>query len=170
MNTRRRIVALLVSTAVAALTWSGSVAAQEQSGLGANWPSAADASRSVNFHAYRWLRNGISYVQVNDRNGAPLVALAAAGGTIVVLPIGSAQVKVVQPSPSVAGAPVYTDERVSISSDDAGFTVQSLEAQPCSDPIECAKINSAAPVAKPAATLRAMSAQDTCSDPIECAK
>ncbi|MGO4700255.1 hypothetical protein [Dyella sp. 2RAB6] len=170
MNTRRRIVALLVSTAMAALTWSGSAAAQDANGLGSSWPSAADASRSASFHAYRWVRNGVSYVQVNDRNGAPLVALAAAGGTVIVLPIGSAAVKIVLPSPSVAGAPVYTDERVSISNDGSGFTVQSLEAQPCSDPIECAKINSAAPASPPAATLRTMSAQDTCTDPIECAK
>ena len=170
MNTRRRIVALLVSTTVAALTWSGSAAAQNAGGLGSNWPTAADASRSASFHAYRWIRNGVSYVQVNDRNGAPLVALAAAGGTVIVLPIGTGAVKIVAPSPGVAGAPVYSDERVTISNDDTGFTVQSLEAQPCSDPIECAKVNNVAPPAAPAATLRTMSAQDTCTDPIECAK
>lgn len=171
MNSRGRMVSLLASAALVALAWSGSAIADDWRGLGASWPSAVDTSRNANFHAYRWLRNGVSYVQVNDRNGEPLVAIAAGGGGVIVLPIGSAasQVTVVASGQRVGGAPVYSDERVTITKDDVGFSVQSLEAQPCSDPVECAKIN-AAPAPAAAVMSRTMTAQDTCSDPVECAK
>jgi len=171
MNNRSRTFSWLVALALCTLVGAPALA-QDANGLGSNWPSASDVSRSSGFHAYRWIRNGVSFVQVNDASGVPQMAIAAGGGTIIVLPVGAGagQVRVVQSSPGVGGTPVYTDERVKINLDAGGFTVQSLEAQPCSDPVECAKITNTTVMPAPASTSRTMSAQDTCSDPVECAK
>jgi len=171
MNNRSRTYIWLVALALSAFV-GASANAQDARGLGTSWPSAADVSRSAGFHAYRWIRNGVSYVQVNDAAGVPQLAIAAAGGTVIVLPVGAptTQVKVIQSTPAVSGAPIYSDERVSINQDASGFTVQSLEAEPCTDPVECAKVNNAVVVPAPPSSARTMTAQDTCSDPVECAK
>ena len=71
----------------------------------------------------------------------------------------------------MAGPSVYRDDKVAITYDQSGFAVQSLEAQPCTDPVECAKVNGAA-VAPAASTIvaRPAVADETCTDPVECAK
>ena len=152
-------------------------AAQGASGLGARWPSAPDVSRSVAFHAYRWELSGVTYVQVNGADGAPLMALATAGGEVMVLPVGGAPVRIVQWTTSNQAAPqgtvVYSDGALEVAQDDSGFAVrrrQAADAAPCSDPVECSKPAAVRLMQSQPAPTSTMQAQETCNDPVECSK
>ena len=69
---------------------AGSLSATDSSAtsLGQSWPNTTDVSRSPNWHVYVFRKNGISYVQINDLNGNVHGAIAMAGGTFLVLPMG----------------------------------------------------------------------------------
>jgi len=151
--------------------------AQNSNGLGARWPSAPDVSRSAALHAYRWDRAGVTYVQVNGADGAPLMALAAAGGQVMILPIGGAPVRVLQPAPAgqvvTQGAVVYSDGALEVSQDSTGFAVRNVQAAeeaPCTDPVECSKPAAVRLMQTQQAPANTMQAQDVCNDPVECSK
>jgi hypothetical protein len=74
----------LVSSSIA---WAGHPIDVGQ-GLGSAQPLASDVSLSPHFHVYRFIKQGIEYLQVNDTNGTVHVAMGTANGTLIVLPVG----------------------------------------------------------------------------------
>jgi hypothetical protein len=83
-------------TALAGMTALGitcTAAAQTSSptpatGLGESWPNATDVSASPNWHVYVFQKDGVRYIQVNDRNGTVHAAVGNAGRTVFALPVG----------------------------------------------------------------------------------
>jgi hypothetical protein len=57
-------------------------------GLGESWPNATDVSASPNWHVYVFQKDGVRYIQVNDRNGTVHAAVGNAGRTVFALPVG----------------------------------------------------------------------------------
>lgn len=81
-----------ILVAVMAAGMSTVVAAQDAvsaTGLGQAWPNAPDVSRSAHYHVYRFERDGMTYIQVNDLQGKVLGAVAATQGATFALPIGA---------------------------------------------------------------------------------
>lgn len=150
---------------------AGGASAAEAVGLGSRWPQAPDVSRAASFHAYRWESRGVEYIQVNGLNGSPLMAIATAGGNVLVLPIGQGNVAVLASAPQFPaqlGQVVYVNDHVEVTQADGGFYVRTLEVAPCSDPVECSKPQ--ATTTTRALPVTTMSAQETCNDPVECSK
>jgi hypothetical protein len=58
-------------------------------GLGESFPSTADVAPDPAWQVYEFLRDGIRYVQVNDKAGVVRAAVGRIDGTFWVLPIGS---------------------------------------------------------------------------------
>lgn len=56
--------------------------------MGGLVPSTPDVSQSAAWHAYKFERDGIQYVQVNDRNGDVRVVIGLIGDTAWTLPMG----------------------------------------------------------------------------------
>jgi len=140
-------------------------------GLGATWPNAADVSRSVQFHAYRWDANGVKYVQINNSAGSPVAALAVAGRQVLVLPIGNPDtVQVLDARPvTTAGQVVYDDGQLVITgSPSAGTLVAYAAEEECRDPVECGKVTTLRAISAPPPA--AMAADETCTDPVSCGK
>ena len=160
----------------ALLAVSGGARADQGRGLGAAWPNAQDVSRAPGFHAYRWDRGGVAYVQVNDASGAPVLAVAVARNGALLLPIGHPdKVRVIgRDATGVVSNPtgpvIYVDAQVEVSTTVDAYEVRLLQAtaeEPCTDPVECGKPLSSTQTVTPAA---AMSANSTCNDPVECGK
>ncbi len=93
------------------------LAQQAGDGLGQSWPQAADASASPNWHVYVFPKDGIKYIQVNDGDGQVRLAVAAAHGHLLVLPMGTDAGRVQTRTASATSAAaadgadtVYTDE------------------------------------------------------------
>ena len=57
-------------------------------GLGLPFPAAPDMAPNPSWQVYEFERDGIRYLQVNDRNGIVRVAVGHIDGTFWVLPIG----------------------------------------------------------------------------------
>lgn len=57
-------------------------------GLGESAPLAVNASLDAAWRIYEFERDGVSYVQVNDRNGVVRAAAAKVGSTAWVVPMG----------------------------------------------------------------------------------
>jgi hypothetical protein len=102
------VIALGLSTAAAAQT------AAPTTGLGQAWPNATDQSRSPNWHVYVFERDGIRYIQINDRNGTVHVALGHAGDTVFALPVGTDTQRV-----TVSSSPASNDSTLALYQDDA---------------------------------------------------
>jgi hypothetical protein len=86
-------------------------------GLGQSWPNAADLSASPNFHAYRFEKQGVRYVQINDANGNVRGAVAYIDGQVLDLPIGvdaSHWVVATDPAAPVTGETVYQDQSMTV--------------------------------------------------------
>lgn len=58
-------------------------------GLGESFPSTADVASDPAWQVYEFSRDGIRYVQVNDKAGRVRAAVGRIDGTFWVLPIGS---------------------------------------------------------------------------------
>lgn len=86
------------------------------SGLGQSWPNAADLSANPNWHVYVFVLNGVKYVQVNDLNGTVHAAVGTAGGTTIVLPVGtdSQNVSTTQATTSSNAVTVYSDSSTTV--------------------------------------------------------
>jgi hypothetical protein len=125
------------------------------SGLGQSWPNAPDVSRSPDFHAYVFTRDGIKYIQVNDANGNVLGAVGTANGQFITLPIGRFAPQVTTPqdpasSSTTAAAdgsttPVYQDDTTTVTAtpmSDGTVRLSAAVATGTCDPIECAGKNS----------------------------
>ncbi|WP_333676692.1 hypothetical protein [Dyella sp.] len=116
-------------------------------GLGQAWPNAADQSANPNWHVYVFYLNGIKYVQVNDLNGNVHVAVGAASGTVVVLPVGvdSQRVQTATSSASSAATTIYSDATTTITAtpQSGGTTFNVLQAQMTKcDPLNCSSVAS----------------------------
>lgn len=124
-----------------ALLTVGPAFADDSSGLGSNWPNTPDVSSNPQFHVYRWVSNGITYIQVNDQAGNVKMAVGKVGTTVFVLPMGApSTVQIGSTSllqAPISSAPVYQDSTMVIqqtpSTSTPKFTVQAV----CQDPGEC---------------------------------
>jgi len=149
---KRAVLAIAVAVGFSSAAWSATPA----TGLGQAWPNATDVSLSPHYHVYRFIRDGIQYIQVNDLGGTVHAAIAAANGTVLVLPIG---VDAAKAKTATAGTPatasstaetVYQDANVSVSATpqtDGSIQILAIPtaaADTCSNPGECSNI-----VAKP---------------------
>jgi hypothetical protein len=149
---KRAVLAVALAVGFSSAAWSGA----PSTGLGQAWPNAADVSVSPHYHVYRFVRDGIQYIQVNDLGGTVHAAIASANGTVLVLPIG---VDAAKAKSAVAGAlsaasstaeTVYQDATVSVSATpQSDGSVQILAtprtaADTCSDPGECSNVVKAA--------------------------
>jgi hypothetical protein len=102
-----------------ALLGCGTAAAQTlpTTGLGQSWPNAPDVSASPHYHAYRFEKQGVRYVQINDVNGTVRGAVAYIGGEVLYLPIGSDAshwVTATDPATPAPGETVYQDESMTV--------------------------------------------------------
>lgn len=90
------------------------------SGLGTTSPTATDLSISSAWSVFEFERDGIRYLQINDKAGNVRAAVGHIPGTFWVLPIGSDADRVVVPGTAVPdsfGAPtslVYQNSEVEI--------------------------------------------------------
>jgi hypothetical protein len=143
---KRAVLAIAVAVGFSSAAWSATPA----TGLGQAWPSATDVSLSPHYHVYRFVRDGIQYIQVNDLGGTVHAAIAAANGTVLVLPIGvdAAQAKSTATgttAPSTAET-VYQDANVTVSATpqtDGSVQVLATPKQvsaTCSNAGECSNV------------------------------
>ena len=110
-------------------------------GLGQAWPNAADVSASPNWHVYVFKLHGVKYIQVNDRNGTVKAAIATAGGTSIVLPMGTNAEQVVTGAQATnVSAPaqtVYQDATTSVTATQSNGVTQFAVVAACQDPYNC---------------------------------
>jgi hypothetical protein len=114
-------------------------------GLGQSWPNATDQSASPNWHVYVFWLNGIKYVQVNDLNGTVHAAVAAANGSVVVLPVGvdAQNVQTTTSSAASTATTVYSDATTTVtaapqSNGTTQFMVASVSS--CPDVYDCSAV------------------------------
>ena len=108
-------------------------------GLGQNWPNAADQSASPNWHVYVFWLNGIKYVQVNDLNGTVHAAVAAANGSVVVLPVG-VDAQNVQTAATSTGTTVYSDATTTVTATPQSDGTTMFNAVQKCDPLNCSAV------------------------------
>ncbi len=128
-NTRSRsatlvlISGVLLTTpfvAMACCAGDGHSPNQSMSGLGEPFPTSTDLSISSTWSVYEFERDGIRYLQINDKAGNVRAAVGHIPGTFWVLPIGSNADRVAVPGTSVPdsfGAPtslIYRNSEVEI--------------------------------------------------------
>lgn len=157
----------VVMALVGAFFMAGAAMAQGAGDLGKSWPNAVDQSRAAGLHAYRFNHEGVAYVQVNSANGTPVLAVAAAGGAILVLPVGDPSrvtLGTAQQAASTSGTTVYADDAVTVQETAAGFLVAPAGGGTCTDPADCTR-----PQVQAVQTLSTMSAAD-CTNPADCTR
>jgi hypothetical protein len=123
---------------------AGVVSAQPTvTGLGQAWPYAPDMSSSSNYHVYVFDKNGVRFIQVNDRSGHIHGAVAIGEGFSLVLPVGSRSDIVIESadpaSPSsIPQERVYRDERTQIIAQPQSNGLLKLRViEACKDPVWC---------------------------------
>jgi hypothetical protein len=151
MNISKRAVLAIASAVVfSSAAWS----AAPSTGLGQAWPNAADVSVSPHYHVYRFVLDGIQYIQVNGLGGTVHAAIAAANGTVLVLPVGVDAAKAksmaagTTATASSAAETVYQDANVSVSATpQSDGSVQILatphtqaQTDTCSNAGECSNV------------------------------
>jgi hypothetical protein len=110
-------------------------------GLGESWPNSPDVSANPNWHVYVFHKDGIRYVQINDRNGNILAAVGEATGMVFALPIGMDAQRVQVSSArdgGITSQPVYQDAEVTLMmapQDDGSLGVLAMSS--CTDPGVC---------------------------------
>ncbi|RDS85016.1 hypothetical protein DWU98_03505 [Dyella monticola] len=111
---RKAVLAGLVAIGLTSAAFAQT--ATPASGLGQSWPNAADLSANPNWHVYVFVLNGIEYVQINDLNGTVHAAVATAGGTTIVLPVGvdSQNVQTTAASASSTAQTIYSDATTTV--------------------------------------------------------
>jgi hypothetical protein len=152
------MIKLIRTLAVLSVMVSGAAFAEQpgSSGLGQSWPNAPDVSRSVHYHVFVFVKDGIRYIQVNDTAGRVRGAVATAGNQVLVLPIGTGAQVVAQSAPpadtpasapAAGEEPVYQDDQMTVTAQPQQNGTLLLKAVAgCQDPIECnSKFNTASP-------------------------
>lgn len=131
-------------TAVVALSMTTVATAQQAApatGLGQAWPNASDVSTSSHFHVYRFERDGIAYIQINDLQGNVRAAIATTAGVTFALPIGvDAQNVAVTTgrSPEDLTQAVYQDDSLTVSAvpqSDGSMGIVAMAG--CGSPAHC---------------------------------
>lgn len=110
----RRALVTFVSTLVAG---AATATPSPVTGLGQSWPDTPDVSISPVFHVYRFDKQGVRYVQINDGNGTVRGAVAYIDGQTLELPIGvdASRWRVVEAaSPDPSDVTVYRDDGMTI--------------------------------------------------------
>jgi hypothetical protein len=143
---RKVVFAGLISVGMASMAFAQT--STPATGLGQSWPNAADLSASPNWHVYVFRLNGIKYIQINDPNGTVHAALAAANGTVVVLPMGvdSQNVQTTTSAASSTAQTIYSDATTTVTAtpQSNGTTTFSADTQTC-DALNCSAVSSAIP-------------------------
>ena len=135
---RQTVLAGLI--ALGAITVATAQTAESTTGLGQAWPNAADHSRSPNWHVYVFDRDGIRYIQINDRNGIEHAALGRTSDTTFVLPLGVEANEVTISSAaegSKAALPIYQDEAISVTIDSQNDGTSRIAVQQACEPSGC---------------------------------
>lgn len=101
------------SMALACCPSGGNTAPKAASGLGDEYPAAADVSPDPNWAVYKFQRDGIEYVQVNDATGAVRAAVGRIEDTLWVLPIGTDADRV-NATTDTGGTVVYSGEGIEV--------------------------------------------------------
>jgi hypothetical protein len=140
---RRNVIRQTLLTGFVALSLTSIATAQTSSpttGLGQAWPNAVDHSRSPYWHVYVFERDGIRYIQINDRNGTVHAALGRAGDTIFALPVG-VDAEDVTISSSAEGntsaLPIYQDDAISVTASPQSDGAPQIMVLMCSDFGKC---------------------------------
>lgn len=104
------VAALVAGGAFAQCCPSGGTGLPASKGLGESAPAAQNLSIDPAWSVYQFERDGIAYLQINDVQGRVRVAVARAGDTAWVMPMGIDVDKVSISSSSVLGTVVYDSE------------------------------------------------------------
>lgn len=135
-----------ILTTVTALSMTTVVAAQDASpisGLGQSWPNVPDISANPHYHVYRFDRDGVEYIQVNDLQGKVRGAFGVTQGVMFALPMGvdTQNITVIAgESPKDLTQVVYQDDTVTVAAEsraDGGANISVLAA--CPDPEHCSQ-------------------------------
>lgn len=133
-----------ILTTLTALGMTTVVAAQDAApaaGLGQSWPNVPDISANPHYHVYRFDRDGVEYIQVNDLQGQVRGAIGIAQGVTLALPMGDDAQNVMVPadgSPRDLTQVVYQDEGLVVgllSQGDGSANITAAAA--CGDPEHC---------------------------------
>lgn len=110
-------------------------------GLGQSWPNALDQSADPNWHVYVFERDGMRYIQVNDRNGTVHAAIGRAGNTLFALPVrADAQYVEVAPAANTTASAqqtVYQDDSLTVMAAPQGNGSVQIIAQSSCDAFKC---------------------------------
>jgi hypothetical protein len=145
----RKLFGKTILTTAIALSMATVVTAQDTTpatGLGQSWPNATDVSTNVHYHVYRFERDGVAYIQVNDLQGQVRAAVATTQNAAFALPVGmDAQHVTVVTGPAVASRDasqvVYQDGAMTVTvlaQDDGSVNIMAMMGD-CSDPGQCAQ-------------------------------
>ncbi|WP_430390029.1 hypothetical protein [Dyella sp. 20L07] len=101
-----------------AATFAASPVNLEQ-GLGTAQPNTQNVSQSPGWRAYRFWKDGIEYIQVNDLSGQVRMGFGTANGLVVVLPLGVDASRVSSPNaplsiPVTGAEVVYRDASATV--------------------------------------------------------
>lgn len=133
-----------ILTTVTALSMTTVVAAQAAtpaSGLGQSWPNAPDVSANPHYHVYRFDRDGVAYIQVNDLQGKVRAAFGIAQSVPFALPMGVDTQNVTTTagsSPTDLMQVVYQDNSITVEAESQADGSVSITANAaCQDPEHC---------------------------------
>jgi hypothetical protein len=144
----RKLFGKTILTTAIALSMATVVTAQDTTpatGLGQSWPNATDVSTNVHYHVYRFERDGVAYIQVNDLQGQVRAAFATTQNGALTLPVGmdAQHVKIVT-GPAAASLDatqvVYQDSALTVTvlpQGDGSLNIMAMMGD-CSDPALCA--------------------------------
>lgn len=91
----------------------GNTAPKAASGLGEEYPDAADLSADPAWGVYQFERDGVTYLQVNDAAGNVRAAVGRIGETVWVLPVGTDADRV-QTAPAAGGSVIFSGEGIEV--------------------------------------------------------
>jgi hypothetical protein len=147
MKMSRAVLSVGLAFGLCGAAWAGAPA----TGLGQQWPNAADLSRSPHYHVYTFDQNGVRFIQVNGLNGTVLGAIGTAGDQFIVLPIGNAtQVSTPQQSATSTSSTTATSSASEVVYQDASTVI------------------TATPQSNGTAALTAATTSLACGDPTVC--
>lgn len=146
----RKLFGKTILTTAIALSMATMVTAQDATpatGLGQSWPNATDVSTNAHYHVYRFERDGVTYIQVNDLQGQVRAAIATTQSGALTLPVGmdAQHVKVVT-GPAAASLDatqvVYQDSVMTVTvlpQDDGSLNIMAMMGECTGDPGQCAQ-------------------------------
>jgi len=157
MRLRHMLVGVVLASSTALWAAAPNLSAQ---GMGSTQPSVQNVSKSPSWRVYRFWRDGIEYLQVNDTAGQVHMGFGTANGLFIVLPMGSDAAQVSTPMaplnvPVTGGQVVYQDAQatVTVGVNNTGQNMWTVATTPLA--------------ISPAATSQAAMANGTC-DPNDC--